>query len=193
MELGEVSFLVNFFVLPLSGLDMVLGIEWLSQLGSTLYDWRAHSLKFVWAGQRKIISGLSHKDITQAHSHEIEKETKSGQACFALSITSSREKDPPMNEDMSRLLENFNDIFQPPSSLPPIRDIEHHITLKEGTDPINFRPYRYAHFQKEEIEQQVIEMLKSGLIQPSSSPFSSPVLLVKKKMVLGGFVPITVL
>lgn len=68
-----------------------------------------------------------------------------------------------------------------PTELPPIRDIEHHITLKEGTDPINVRPYRYAHFQKEKIEQQVRDILQSGLIRPSSSPFSSSVLLFKKK------------
>ena len=52
--------------------------------------------------------------------------------------------------------------------------------LKGESKPV-IPPYRYAHFQKGEIERQVEEMLKSGLIRPSSSPFSSLVLLVRKK------------
>jgi hypothetical protein len=85
------------------------------------------------------------------------------------------------NQDMHCLLQEYADVFQQPSRLPPAREVDHCITLKEGTEPINVRPYRYAHFQKTEIEKQVQEMLDSGLIRPSTSPFSSPVLLVKKK------------
>lgn len=36
-------------------------------------------------------------------------------------------------------------------------------------------------FKKAKIERQIAAMLAAGLIQPSQSPFSSPILLVKKK------------
>lgn len=43
------------------------------------------------------------------------------------------------------------------------------------------RPYRYPHSQKAEIEKMVFKMLKQGIIQPNTSPFSSLLFLVKIK------------
>ena len=79
------------------------------------------------------------------------------------------------------MLQEFEDIYQEPKQFPPEREIDHHINLKKGIEPINVRPYKYAYFQKAEIEKQVHDMLKLGLIRSSTSPFSSPILLVKKK------------
>ena len=79
------------------------------------------------------------------------------------------------------LLQEFHQVLEEPRTLPPSREFDHRIPLKEGIAPVNVRPYCYAHFQKNEIERQVKEMLAIGLIRPSSSPFSSPILLVKKK------------
>lgn len=53
--------------------------------------------------------------------------------------------------------------------------------LKEGTDPVNVRPNIYPYVMKEDIENQGAEMLKTWIIRPSTSPYSSPVILVKKK------------
>ncbi|KAG9450237.1 hypothetical protein H6P81_010202 [Aristolochia fimbriata] len=68
-----------------------------------------------------------------------------------------------------------------PAGLPPARSHDHQITLLPNTPTVNVRPYRYPHAHKTEIETVVREMLQSGIIQPSTNVFSSPVLLVKKK------------
>ena len=86
----------------------------------------------------------------------------------------------PFSEVLHELLGSFNDVFEEPKGLPPTRSHDHKILLKEDSTPVCVRPYRYPYFQKTEIEKIVRELLQSGVIRPSQSPFSSPVLLVRK-------------
>jgi hypothetical protein len=104
-------------------------------------------------------------------------------AVAMLQIISNQEKVetkliPP---DIQQILDKFERVFKTPDSLPPSREYDHTITLLTGTTPVNLRPYRYSPLQKVEIERQVQDMLKYGIITRSVSPFASPVLLVKKK------------
>jgi len=82
--------------------------------------------------------------------------------------------------EIQHLLASYDLLFNQPQSLPPPRTTDHHIHLLPHSSPINVRPYHYPHYQKHEIELQVDSMLQQGLIQPNNSPFSSPVLLVRK-------------
>lgn len=113
--------------------------------------------------------------IQEVSLQEISKEIHQGQKLFAVCLQVSTElpvKDVSHwaeQQDMQRLLNKYQDVFNEPSSLPLVCEVDHCIRLKEGTEPINVRPYRYAHFQKAEIKKQVHEMLNSGLIRPSIS------------------------
>ena len=72
----------------------------------------------------------------------------------------------------------FEDI---PLGIPPDRGFEHIIELEEGAKPIITTPYHHPRHYKEEIEKTIKELLDMGHIRPSSSPFASSVVLVKKK------------
>jgi hypothetical protein len=85
------------------------------------------------------------------------------------------------HKELQTLLDNYRGVFSDVVGLPPNRGREHAINIKEGEGPVNVRPYRYPHLHKNEIERQVREMLDSGIVRHSSSAYSSPVILVKKK------------
>jgi hypothetical protein len=79
------------------------------------------------------------------------------------------------------ILDRYSLAFQEPADLPPQRSFDHSIPLIPGAVPIQKKPYRYAPSQKDELERQIKDMLDRGVIQPSTSPYASPVILVKKK------------
>jgi hypothetical protein len=65
--------------------------------------------------------------------------------------------------------------------MPPDGDVEFIIELQPGTAPISKRPYRMPPKDLVELKNQLQELLDKGYILPSSSPWGSPALFVKKK------------
>lgn len=90
-------------------------------------------------------------------------------------------KQPKTIKHWANSLVRYEAIFQTPTTLPLLGKHDHHIRLGLGSNPVNGRPYLYPHIQTNEIEHVVKEMLATRIIRPSSSSFSSPILLVKKK------------
>ena len=65
----------------------------------------------------------------------------------------------------------FPDVFPHDlPGLPPDRDVQFKIELLPGTAPISRRPYRMLPNELAELKTQLNELLKKGLIRPSSSP-----------------------
>jgi Reverse transcriptase (RNA-dependent DNA polymerase) len=82
---------------------------------------------------------------------------------------------------LQSVLHQFLSVFEQSTTLRPQRTIDHKIQLFPDCKPVNLRPYRYAYFQKMDIENIVAELLQNVIIRSSTSPFVSPALLVKKK------------
>jgi hypothetical protein len=165
VDLQDSIFSLTLYSLPITGLDLVLGIQWLELLGSVVCNWKQLTMKFFWENKVGRLERIDDHEIQVATFKEISKDVCSSGAIYAfcLQIT-MQDTQGGIQPSMQGVLHEFSDVFMEPSSLPPSRQIDHSIPLKEGTAPVNVRPYRYAHYQKEEIEKQVQEMLNSGLV-----------------------------
>ncbi|PNX92970.1 Ty3/gypsy retrotransposon protein, partial [Trifolium pratense] len=190
LMLQSKSFVVDFYVLPLCGADIVLGAPWLKNIGPVLMDYSSLSLSFTHQGQPITLTADPQAQPKPVSAQQVKRllQTNSTAELFHIQILNPT-PDPPTIEppqphpipSIQSLLLRFSTIFNSPTTLPPPRPIDHHITLQPNSKPVNTRPYRYPYFQKNEIEHQIQTMLSAQLIQHSQSPFSSPVLLVKKK------------
>ena len=84
---------------------------------------------------------------------------------------------------MTALLEDFSDVFgEPPASLPPVRGgVSHAIPLMENAEP-PFKPmYRLSKPESLAVQEELTALLSKGSMEPSMSPFGSPILFVHKK------------
>ena len=80
-------------------------------------------------------------------------------------------------EKLRNLLSEFSDVFD--ESLGHTNILAHEIDTGNNT-PIKQHPHRSLYAHREESERQINEMLEKGIICESTSPWSSPIILVKK-------------
>lgn len=175
----DASFTTDFVSLELGGADMILGVQWLRTLGKCLVDWERHEFPFFHRGQKVTLRGdptLHSKGCgAQAMSCSALSTVIEGELCTQQ--VQSEVTHPPLQA----LLDQFQRVFEVHVGLPPVRGREHMIILQHGVTYVSVRPYQYPQASKAAMDVLVQEMLQSGIIRLSCIPFSSPVLLVRKK------------
>ena len=85
---------------------------------------------------------------------------------------------PKDKKALLNTLFSFPDVFD--NSLGHTSVALHNINTGDSP-PIRQYPRRLPYHHRAEVEKQVNDMLSQGVIQPSTSPWSSPIVLVKKK------------
>ncbi|KAL2253796.1 UNVERIFIED_CONTAM: Transposon Ty3-G Gag-Pol polyprotein [Sesamum indicum] len=171
-------------VIKLGGYDLILGCDWLGLYNPIELDFHQGRVTLSQNSNKLILKALCGKAGPKAvTTHSLSKlmRRKCPEIQGELLFNHCTPAEAAGNDRVQELLQEFEDIFKEPYSLPPERGIEHRIELLPEAIPRKQHPYRYAYGQKTEIEKIVREMLDSGIIRPSQSSFASPVLLVKKK------------
>lgn len=188
--LRSIEIIENFFPLELGNSDVILGIQWLEKLGTISTNWKMQVLQFQWKGAKVILKGDPSLGRSKVSLKSMMKIIRKEQGGILVELNHIAKPDTGVEEgpipddvptEIKAVLSQYSEVFTMPPGLPPKRGQEHHIVMKEGSDPVSVRPYRYPQIQKAEIEKMVSDMLFADIIRPSHSPYSSPVLLVKKK------------
>jgi hypothetical protein len=164
LKIRGVDFVANLIVLESKGIDVILGMDWLSKY-KVLIDCAKKSVKMT-TPEGKEMEFIAEPVVT----------AKGVANCAKVNQldASQGSKMPVVNE--------FPNVFpEELLGMPPDRDIEVVIELKPGTAPIYKTPYRMATPELAELKEHVKELLEKGFIHTSSSPWGAPVIFVPKK------------
>jgi hypothetical protein len=159
IEIRGLSFLVELIILESSGIDVILGIDYL-----TKYD------GVIPCAKRMVT-------LTNPQGERIEVNVSMSATTEAM-VNQLEEK----SLEHIRIVCEYPDIFlEELPGMPPDRDIEFSIELLPGTAPISKRAYQMNVKDLIELKKQLGEFLGKCFIRPSSSPWGAPVLFVNKK------------
>ncbi|UYV72359.1 hypothetical protein LAZ67_9002777 [Cordylochernes scorpioides] len=82
--------------------------------------------------------------------------------------------------ELLELLKRFSELFNPITKSPSELITKHKITTGDAR-PLKRRPYRVSPSERKIIQEEVDRMMDIGVVQPSESPWASPVVLVRKR------------
>ncbi|XP_004305749.1 PREDICTED: enzymatic polyprotein-like [Fragaria vesca subsp. vesca] len=183
LQLQDYTFTDDFYVLPVSGCEIVLGTKWSKSLGDILCNFEQMKMKFSVGGSEIQLQGITSAQESMISCKAMTRLLRKEREAMLVQVQaiSAQKEEMVVNTKIKVLRDKYARLFAAPTSLPPQREQDHTIELFPNTLPMSVRPYRYPHFQKCEIEKIVQEQIDNGVIRPSKSPYSSPMLLVKKK------------
>jgi len=88
---------------------------------------------------------------------------------------------PEQKGQLKELLVNYSDVFASNSTLPGRTSLVKHRIEVTDPKPIRHEPRAMPYTMKEKIAEMVQECLEKGVIRPSMSSYSNPIVLVRKK------------
>jgi len=182
VEIAKLKYNVNAIVMPtLNDVELILGIPWFKTANPEI-NWdigRMHLTIDSHQAQVWFLRDNTKADHCLSFIHW-SNFTKNDQLIVVRQpcLSHIEVKNSP---EIEALLKEFRDAFPDElPGLPPHREVTHSIDTGDAK-PISQRSYQMSPKELEALKAHIDELLRLGFIRPSSSPWSSPVLFVKKK------------
>jgi hypothetical protein len=183
LTMGEYLMNILMIYIPMGDGDFVLGVQWLQSLGTMDFNFQELFMKFSLEGKEIDLRGITWKPSKVIISNDMTKLLKKGHhgVIVQLYLPDVQTSKPYIPLHLHGIIDKNSKVFEDiPIGLPPTRNHDHSIDLIHGSIPPNIMPYRYPYSQKSEIECMVEEMLEDGIIRPSQSSYSPPMVMVLK-------------
>ncbi|XP_073001473.1 uncharacterized protein [Typha latifolia] len=164
LTFGEWDFKADLLPLEMQDFDLILGMDWLAAYYASI---NCYSKEVILQLNDGIECRLC-KDRQMDRSQLV--------AIMSIELAGTQTlTDLPV-------VQEFPDVFpEDILGLSPDRGVEFTIDLIPRVGPISKAPYHMALKEMEELREQIDDLLSRGLIRPSSSPWGTLVLFVKKK------------
>jgi hypothetical protein len=181
-------------------MHLILGMPWLAYTNPNI-NWMQGTMVFSTKGRRHRLVSTPYSadrnptcDGLTLSALQLKRASRKGASVFAILL---KEMDPDDDNsdpnpgptelsfcapEFSSLVSEFSDVFQPPpKGLPPERSVVHTIPIEPGARPPTRPIYPMSQPELAELKRQLDELIEKGYIEPSTSPYSAPILFVKKK------------
>ena len=156
----------NFIVCPNLSFECIFGLDLLRRLGNILDLNTAHV-------RQSPSENVTEINTIMTNNHEEE---------LKLLCSNIEPKlEPPVREQLEQLLIKYKGAFALNDGQLGRTSVLQHEIHTSDTPPVRIPPRRIPSALIPELNSMIENMLKKNIIQPSSSPWSSPVVLVKKK------------
>jgi hypothetical protein len=159
IQLGSHLIKTDLLVLDLKGMDVLLGMNWMTQHHVSL-DISSRIVEIRSLQYEPTILYLPQQQYLNPYTY---------------ATTGVKLKDIP-------IVCEYPDVFPDDlPGMPPDRDIKFIIELQPGTAPISKKSYRMPPNELAKLKIQLQDLLDKGFIRSSASPWGCPALFVKKK------------
>nr|XP_025621833.1 uncharacterized protein LOC112714425 [Arachis hypogaea] len=151
------DFVHDLIYLPMVGLEMILGFDWLSK-NRVFLDFFERTIRFMPEGENgAVVATGYYLNSVMVHC--------SGEGCQGYILLAANALGDAQNLDQIPVVRNFPEVFpEDIPEFPPQREIEFAIELVPGAGPVSIALYRMALIELAELKTQLEELLNKRFI-----------------------------
>ena len=121
LSMGEYVLKIPMISIPIGGVDVVLGVQWLQSLGNISFNFQELFMKFIWEENEFELRGIEVKPCMIMRSRTMTKLLSKqqrgviAQLC-SLDVQTSKLAVSP---DLQKVIDKYSKVFDTPKGLPP--------------------------------------------------------------------------